>query len=345
MKSLALSFLLFFAVASSSQTAPDLRFNGHTLGESAETFFSTSTISELKVPTKEYCKALLDDPNTAKNYEAQKAAANKKEFFASYVSGCQQAMAALRGEDASVGARYASELGKGNVLFVSGKLIAFNFIVSSSFADTTADMERRFGFPGRKYHSLQGNAGTEEMRWDTEGILAVVAKQPYTEGVSIHVRQKQAASDFMARYKVPDLLAENTQPAPPAAPASQAPRQARVAIIPCTPDCSTVVSPDRLRVAPGVSQGLLIFKVEPTYPPSAKESHIQGKVVLHAIIGKDGILTELAPVSGPQELLQSAMDAVRQWRYKPYFMNGKPAEIETQITVNYQLKPTGVPTQ
>jgi TonB family protein len=331
-KSLTLSFLLFFASASSSQTAPDLRFNGHTLGESAETFFSTSTISELKAPTKEYCKTLLDDPNTLKNYEAQRAAVNKKEFFASYVSGCQQVMAALRREDASVGARYASELGKGNVLFVSGKLVAFNLMVSSSFADAIADMERRFGFPGRKYHSLQSVTGSEEMRWDAEDILAVIVKQPYTESVSIHLRQKQAALDFMARYHVPDLLAENTQQtktfvlqhAPPAPPASQV--------------------PGRVSVAPGVVQGLLIFKVAPTYPPSAKENHIQGQVVLHAVIGKDGILRELTALSGPAALIESSMDAVRQWRYKPYFLNGESVDVETQITVNYQLKPEDMPT-
>lgn len=326
MKSLMLSLLLFFAVTASPQTSPDLRFNGHTLGESAETFFATATIMELNVPTKDHCKKLLDDPNTMRNYEAQRAAVNKKEFFASYVSGCQQMTAALRGEDASVGARYASELGKGNVLFVAGKLVAFNLIVSSSFADTVADMERRFGFPGRKYHSLQATDGTEEMRWEGEDILAVVAKRPYTESVSIHVRQTQAALDFMARHHVPDLWAENTQQtktfvlqhAPPAPPASQV--------------------PGRVSVAPGVVQGLLIFKVAPTYPPSAKENHIQGQVVLHAVIGKDGSLRELTALSGPEALIESSMEAVRQWRYKPYFLNGEPVDVETQITVNYQLK-------
>jgi hypothetical protein len=99
--------VLFSAISLFAQSSPNLRFNGHTLGETADTFFATATISEFKALTKDYCKTLLDDPSTMKNYEAAKGAVNKKEFFLSYVSDCQQVMAALRGENASIGARYA----------------------------------------------------------------------------------------------------------------------------------------------------------------------------------------------------------------------------------------------
>ncbi len=68
-------------------------------------------------------------------------------------------------------------------------------------------------------------------------------------------------------------------------------------------------------------------------------NHIQGAVVLRAIIGKDGEVHDLTPLSGPPELVQSAMGAVRQWRYRPYYLKGEPVEVDTQITVNYVLHP------
>jgi len=83
--------------------------------------------------------------------------------------------------------------------------------------------------------------------------------------------------------------------------------------------------------------GNILTKVSPIYPPDAKAAHISGSVVLHAIIGKDGVVEKLDLVSGPSELVGSAMDAVRQWTYKPYLLNGQPTEVETTITINYNL--------
>ena len=84
-------------------------------------------------------------------------------------------------------------------------------------------------------------------------------------------------------------------------------------------------------------QGLLIHQVKPTYPPLAKQARIQGAVVLQAVIGKDGTIQNLRVVSGHPMLTPAAIDAVKQWRYKPYFLNGEPVEVETQITVNFTL--------
>jgi len=95
--------------------------------------------------------------------------------------------------------------------------------------------------------------------------------------------------------------------------------------------------PRRVRVSQGVSQGLLIHKVQPTYPPEARMNRVRGTVLLQAVIGKDGAIKDLKVVTGPPELIQSAMGAVRQWRYKPYSIQGQPVEVETKITVNYQL--------
>ena len=92
-----------------------------------------------------------------------------------------------------------------------------------------------------------------------------------------------------------------------------------------------------IRISGGVASGQIISKVAPVYPPEAKEKGIQGTVVLHAIIGKDGTIQQLAVISGPEELQASAMEAVKQWVYKPYLLNGEPVEVETTITVNYAL--------
>ena len=92
------------------------------------------------------------------------------------------------------------------------------------------------------------------------------------------------------------------------------------------------------RVPAKVMQAQVISKVTPVYPPEAKKARIQGKVLLDAVIGKDGHVLNLKTVSGPNELQQSSLDAVRQWVYKPYLVNGNPVEVTTQITVNYTLK-------
>jgi periplasmic protein TonB len=93
----------------------------------------------------------------------------------------------------------------------------------------------------------------------------------------------------------------------------------------------------RVRVSAGVAQGLLIHRVNPVYPPDARHARIQGTVVMRAVIGKDGHLQELHVLTGDAALAKAATDAVQQWRYKPYVLNGEPVEIETQITINFTL--------
>lgn len=98
-----------------------------------------------------------------------------------------------------------------------------------------------------------------------------------------------------------------------------------------------VATPQRVRVSQGVTEGLLLHQVKPTYPPLARQARIQGQVVLEAIIAKDGTIQNLRLVQGHPMLAPSAIEAVKQWRYKPYFLNGEPVEVETQITVNFTL--------
>lgn len=86
-----------------------------------------------------------------------------------------------------------------------------------------------------------------------------------------------------------------------------------------------------------MDEGLLVRKVKPIYPSLATITHVQGPVVLHAIIGRDGSIQQLQALSGHPLLIKAAMDAVAQWRYKPYKLNGEPVEVDTTITVNFRL--------
>lgn len=98
-----------------------------------------------------------------------------------------------------------------------------------------------------------------------------------------------------------------------------------------------VATPQRVRVSQGVTQGLLLRKVTPQYPPLAKQARIQGTVVLSALIGKDGSIQNLHVVSGHPMLTNAALEAVKEWKYKPYILNGEPVEVETTINVNFSL--------
>jgi periplasmic protein TonB len=86
-----------------------------------------------------------------------------------------------------------------------------------------------------------------------------------------------------------------------------------------------------------VLRGLLVKKVQPKYPKKARENGIQGQVMLRAIISKDGDVVSLSAVSGDPLLVKSAVEAVKQWKYKPYLLNGRAMVVDTQILVNFTL--------
>jgi TonB family protein len=122
-----------------------------------------------------------------------------------------------------------------------------------------------------------------------------------------------------------------TAPAPSAMPA---PRQQAESGRPAPPQA---LRPQRIRVSQGVSQSLVVSRVQPVYPPDAKAARIQGQVVLQAVISKTGDVSDLQVVSGDPLLTPAAVDAVKQWRYKPYILNGNSVEVDTQVTVNFTL--------
>jgi TonB family protein len=96
-------------------------------------------------------------------------------------------------------------------------------------------------------------------------------------------------------------------------------------------------APERVRVSQGISRSLLIKKVNPKYPEDARQARIQGQVVLQATIDKEGNVAEVNLVSGHPLLAPEAIKAVKQWKYKPYLLDGIPMMVETQIIVNFTL--------
>jgi len=95
--------------------------------------------------------------------------------------------------------------------------------------------------------------------------------------------------------------------------------------------------PLHVRVSAGVSKELLVQRVNPEYPQEAREQHIQGTVLLQATIDKEGNVSKLETISGDSALAPAAIEAVRQWKYRPYRLNGQVVEMETQVSVNFSL--------
>ena len=97
------------------------------------------------------------------------------------------------------------------------------------------------------------------------------------------------------------------------------------------------VTPTRIKQGGNVTAASIISQTRPVYPALARQARIQGNVVLHAIIDKNGNVAQLEVVSGHPLLVQAALDAVRQWRYKPTLLNGDPVEVDTTITVTFTM--------
>ena len=96
--------------------------------------------------------------------------------------------------------------------------------------------------------------------------------------------------------------------------------------------------PQRVRISQGVSKGLIVYRIDPPYPVLAQRAHIQGVVVLTALIDKDGSIQNLQVVSGHPMLVPAAIEAVKHWRYKPFLLNGQPVGVETTVTVTFNFR-------
>jgi protein TonB len=107
-----------------------------------------------------------------------------------------------------------------------------------------------------------------------------------------------------------------------------------------TPAVVTVAAPHSdkpMRVSAGVTVGLLMAPIRPVYPQIARAAHVEGAVVVEAIISKAGRIESLNVVSGPEMLRRAAIEAIEAARYQPYRLNGEPTEVQTTITVNFKI--------
>jgi protein TonB len=95
------------------------------------------------------------------------------------------------------------------------------------------------------------------------------------------------------------------------------------------------IAPQKVKVSSGVAQGLLVHQVTPQYPSQARQQGIQGTVVVQAVIAKDGTVHNVKAVSGSSMLRQAAVDAVKQWKYRPYSLDGEPVEADTEISIKF----------
>ncbi len=107
---------------------------------------------------------------------------------------------------------------------------------------------------------------------------------------------------------------------------------------PMPPQAARPQSTRAVKRSEGVQQALLVRRVQPSYPILARQAGVEGTVRLHALIGRDGTIRELEVLSGHPLLVSAARDAVREWRYQPTLLNGEPVEVETYITVVFQLR-------
>jgi len=144
----------------------------------------------------------------------------------------------------------------------------------------------------------------------------------------------RAAAQSPARKPVPPTTIK--QPLPGPVPLTSALPQTEAAPSTQPQPEAAQPAPQRTRLAPEVAQGELIYKLDPEYPQVARLARVQGAVVLHAIIGKDGTVQQLQVVRGNPLLAGPALNAVKNWRYRPHVVDGEAVEVETTITVNFK---------
>jgi TonB family protein len=95
--------------------------------------------------------------------------------------------------------------------------------------------------------------------------------------------------------------------------------------------------PMRVSIGGNMMAAKIVSKVQPSYPPDARQDHVEGTVTLRIVIGTDRAIQDVSLISGHPALVQSALDAVKQWRYQPTLLNGKPVEVLTQVNINFSL--------
>jgi TonB family protein len=177
-------------------------------------------------------------------------------------------------------------------------------------------------------------SGPEELK---DSAIAAVKQWTYEPArVSGHAVPSSATANLVFKPSPPSSSDANAA-APPANSAASANATASLpaAVAPPSPGVPTPDKP--LRVGGNIAARNLVSQVQPVYPQRAKYDHVEGTVVLHVLIAKDGTVKNVAYVSGPEELKDTSIEAVKQWRYKPTTLNGKPFEVDTTVAVVYTM--------
>ncbi len=171
--------------------------------------------------------------------------------------------------------------------------------------------------------------------------------QAPTERVSTRAVRLLNHGVLMAPGRIPATVSMTREaPLPPEPPVRQGPigDNTNFDLLSVAPNSAEIVKrpvapsvPQRVPVTSTIEAAKLISRVQPVYPVIAIQTRTQGNVVLRAIIGRDGQVSELQVLSGHPLLVNAALDAVRQWRYNPTLLNGQAVEVETTITVSFVL--------
>jgi TonB family protein len=161
-----------------------------------------------------------------------------------------------------------------------------------------------------------------------------VQEVPATTPEPIVVKKGSSVSPA---HKSATQEASQLLPPPVLGPAENPDAKALGGIISTTPVNMPTAVPQVIKVSQGVSEGLVIKRVQPVYPEQARQMRVQGPVQLQATISKDGNISNVKVLTGNAQLARAAVEAVKKWKYKPYYLNNEPVEIQTQIIVNFKL--------
>jgi len=204
---------------------------------------------------------------------------------------------------------------------------------SEQFKKQIEDAQRQLQDAQKNTNSAQFKKQMEGAQQQLQDAQKKLNSEQFKKQLEDVQRQLQDAQKKLNseqfKGQIAQLLAQN-------APAGQQPGASPKLVAPPPPP-SSALPQGPVRVSSGTLAGMLLTKPAPVYPEEAKVAHVQGAVVLHAIISKTGTVENLHVISGSAMLVNSAIDAVQQWTYKPYLLNGQPVEVETSITVNYTL--------
>jgi TonB family protein len=200
-------------------------------------------------------------------------------------------------------------------------------------------------------NALQSAAPTNSSSTDAQDSAATAAPHSATKAGSmenIEVQELPMGHDsgkVTVTPKVEPILVKNGTAvkkfSQPAAPSLEAVADAANATLPDLTPANIALprpAPGTIRISQGVSQGLLVKKVQPVYPNIAQQFHREGSVQVLATVGKDGEVKKVQVLNGDSMLAKAAVDAVNKWEYRPYLLNGQPVEIETQITIIFKAR-------